>query len=386
MPKANLVLDQGNRALWNGSTTAVQALESRDTSTRRATCFYDLTQLRLHLTFPAAYSGTLHLYAVDWDSNVRRETITVDDGNGPQTANISTDFSQGAWVNVPINVAAGGSVTVSVTPTTSNAVLSGVFLGGIPPTPAPTGLNASPVSSSQISLNWSGSSAAASYKVQRSPDGSTGWTQIGTSTTNSFIDSGLSPSTTYFYRVLASNRVADSVPSNVASATTKALISYSQSPQGNWVSNYGADGYALLGWNGSSDLASMPKANLVLDQGNRALWNGSTTAVQALESRDTSTRRATCFYDLTQLRLHLTFPAAYSGTLHLYAVDWDSNVRRETITVDDGNGPQTANISTDFSQGAWVNVPINVAAGGSVTVSVTPVAGPNVVVSGVFLG
>ncbi len=123
-------MDQGNRYQWTSSTTAVQALESPDTSTRRAACFYDFSQIRLHLTFPAAYSGTLHLYALDWDSTSRRESITINDGSGPQTANISTDFSQGAWVNAPVNVAAGGSVTISVTPTAgANAVLSGIFLG-----------------------------------------------------------------------------------------------------------------------------------------------------------------------------------------------------------------------------------------------------------------
>jgi len=36
----------------------------------------------------------------------------------------------GAWINVPINVAAGSTVTVTVTRTAGlNAVLSGIFLG-----------------------------------------------------------------------------------------------------------------------------------------------------------------------------------------------------------------------------------------------------------------
>jgi len=51
-----------------------------------------------------------------------------------------------------------------------------------------------------------------------------------------------------------------------------------------------------------------------------------------------------------------------------------------------GSGPQIANIATDFSQGAWVNVLINVAAAGTVTVTVTRTAGMNAAVSGIFLG
>jgi hypothetical protein len=239
MPKASVVVDQGTRFQWTSSTTAIQALESPDTSTRSAACYYDANQLRLHLTFPAAYSGTLHIYALDWDTTNRRETITVNDGSGPQTANITTDFSQGAWVNIPINVPAAGSVSITITPHAGyNAVLSGIFLGG-PPTSiptTPTGLNVSAVSSSQIGLSWTGSDGATTYyKIQRSPDGSS-WNQVGTSVATTFTDTGLTSSTTYFYRVLASNSAGDSGPSNVVSATT--LLSYGQSPQGTWVGSY----------------------------------------------------------------------------------------------------------------------------------------------------
>ena len=387
LPQSSLVLDQGLRYQWIASTTAVQSLQSPDASTRRAACFYDLGQIRLHLVFPAAYSGTLHLYAIDWDTTARRETITINDGSGPRSADISTDFSQGTWVNAPINVSAGGSVTISVTLTAGpNAVLSGIFLGaGVVPA-APTALTASAASSSKMSLSWTGSSGAYSYKIQRSADGSTGWSQVGSTNTASFTDTGLNPSTIYFYRVLASGGSGDSSPSNVASASTSAGLAYTQSPQGNWVGTYGGDGYALLGWNGSSDLVSLPQSSLVLDQGLRYQWIASTTAVQSLQSPDASTRRAACFYDLGQIRLHLVFPAAYSGTLHLYAIDWDTTARRETITINDGSGPRSADISTDFSQGTWVNAPINVSAGGSVTLLVTRTAGANAVLSGIFLG
>jgi hypothetical protein len=98
--------------------------------------------------------------------------------------------------------------------------VAAVFLP-LPP-PAPTGLTASPVSSTQISLSWTASSGASGYKIQRSLDGSTGWIQVGTSTTPSFTDAGLSPSTHYFYRVAATNGIDDSIPSIVASATTLA--------------------------------------------------------------------------------------------------------------------------------------------------------------------
>jgi hypothetical protein len=83
----------------------------------------------VQLNFSSAYSGNLRLYALDWDSHARRETITVDDGSGARTAYLNSDFSQGAWVSVPINVPAGSSVSITVDPTAgANAVLSGIFL------------------------------------------------------------------------------------------------------------------------------------------------------------------------------------------------------------------------------------------------------------------
>src|SRR5438876_1118124 len=84
-------------------------------------------------------------------------------------------------------------------------------------------------------------SDSTSFKIQRSPDGSTGWTQVGTSGTTTFTDSGLIPSTTYFYRLLASDgpRISHSFPTRRSSDL--AGLSYSQSPQGSWVGVYGVD-------------------------------------------------------------------------------------------------------------------------------------------------
>ncbi len=249
---------------------------------------------------------------------------------------------------------------------------------------APTSLTAGAASASQVNLSWTGSAGATSYQIQRSPDGTTSWTQAGTSSVGVFNNISLAPSTTYFYRVLASNAVGTSTPSNVSSATT--MLGVTQAPQGTWVGTYGADGYALLAWNGAtSDLVSLGSATLVLDQGTRWQWRTSSTAVRDLQSPDGSFRRAMCIYDVTQLRLHLNFANAYTGTLHLYALDGTTPDRREVITVNDGSGPRSVTLGSAFDQGIWIHVPISVSAGGSVTITIDPKAGYNAVLSGIFL-
>jgi len=301
LPAATLVWEQGSRAVWQSPSSEARALEAPDEGSRRLTTGYHPSQLRLRLDFSAPYSGDLHLYAVDGDTSVRRQVVTLSGGDSSQQVAITTDFSQGAWMHFPVDVVAGESLTISVDRTAgANAVLSGLFLGpgGAPAEPPP-------------------------YETQ---------------------------------------------------------------PQGDWVGSYGADGHALLAWNGGSDEVSVPTATLVVERGARHVWQSASGELRALESADEETRRLAALYDFSQIRLRLDFSAAYSGELHVYAVDGDATTRRETVTVEDGSGPQAVNLATDFSQGAWMHFPVSVPAGGSVTVTVDRTGGPNAVLSGVFLG
>jgi hypothetical protein len=114
----------------------MRQLESVDMSRRVAASYWDGNEIQVQVSFSSAYSGNLELYALDADNAGRRETVTV----GDQTANLDGDFSRGAWIIFPVNVAAGSSLTIKVDHTAGpNAVLAGIFLGGggsPPPLPA----------------------------------------------------------------------------------------------------------------------------------------------------------------------------------------------------------------------------------------------------------
>jgi FtsP/CotA-like multicopper oxidase with cupredoxin domain len=95
--------------------------------------------------------------------------------------------------------------------------------GGTPPA-APSNLAATAASDSRIDLDWLDNSGnETSFRIERSPDGASfsPLTSVAADVT-SYSDSGLSPLTTYYYRVLAANADGDSGYSNVASDTTQA--------------------------------------------------------------------------------------------------------------------------------------------------------------------
>jgi hypothetical protein len=108
-------------------------------------------------------------------------------------------------------------------------------------------------SSSQVNLSWTDNSTnERGIKVERATSRGP-WSQIATTGPNitSYSSTGCSASTTYYYRVRATNTAGDSAYSNIASATTP--------PQslGNWSSGFGGTGndfgYAVA-YDSSGDL------------------------------------------------------------------------------------------------------------------------------------
>ncbi|MGB8592208.1 MAG: galactose oxidase-like domain-containing protein, partial [Candidatus Acidiferrales bacterium] len=181
--------------------------------------------------------------------NATTYTVTVSAGTG-FTGSVSFGVS-GLPANAtatfnPTSVTTSGSSTLSISTTTSVAsgtyslVIAGTS-GGLtnisaatlivngstdtqPPT-APTNLTATAASSTQINLTWTASTdnvGVTGYEVQRCEGaGCTNFAQIATPTGTTYTDTGLLASTSYSYRVLATDAAGNlSAFSNTASATT----------------------------------------------------------------------------------------------------------------------------------------------------------------------
>jgi hypothetical protein len=139
----------------------------------------------------------------------------------------------GSWngTSSPISPSSSGTFTISV-PAASAVIVELTGKGAPPPPPQPpSNLTATAVSSTQINLSWTASpTSGVTYSVFRST--TSGFTPSNSNritnglATTTFSDTGLTPSTSYFYLVEAVNASGvSSTPSNQATAKTQAATS-----------------------------------------------------------------------------------------------------------------------------------------------------------------
>jgi chitinase len=127
--------------------------------------------------------------------------------------------SSTSYTDSGLSASTGYSYTVTATNSAGESAQSSsvnATTGSNNPTvpPAPTGLSVTGTTSSSVSLSWSASSGATGYNVYR------GGTKVGSTSSTSYTDSGLTASTAYSYAVTATNSAGESAKSSSVNATT----------------------------------------------------------------------------------------------------------------------------------------------------------------------
>jgi hypothetical protein len=175
------------------------------------------------------------------ESSFKVERASSPSGPWAQVATTATNVSN--YLNTGLNASTTYYYRVRATNTAGNSAYSNTAsartLAAAPP-PAPSGLTATAIGSSQVNLSWTdNSSNETGFKVERATSSGGPWTQIGTTGANaaSFADTSAAASTTYYYRVRATGATGDSGYSNTATAMTQALA-----PIGSvqWAKRFGA--------------------------------------------------------------------------------------------------------------------------------------------------
>jgi fibronectin type 3 domain-containing protein len=150
-------------------------------------------------------------------SNSGFTTIATLPANTTSYVNSGLTGSTTYYYKVQATNSAGGS-------TWSNTASATTTAG---PPNAPSNLTAAASGSSVINLSWTDNSAdETSFVVERSLTSNSGFTTIATlaANTTTYVNSGLTGSTTYYYRVQATNAAGSSAWSNTASATTTGVL------------------------------------------------------------------------------------------------------------------------------------------------------------------
>ncbi|KKP59279.1 MAG: Fibronectin type III domain protein, partial [Candidatus Magasanikbacteria bacterium GW2011_GWC2_34_16] len=87
---------------------------------------------------------------------------------------------------------------------------------------APTGLTATPSTSTQIDVTWNSTGGATSYILYRSTDNFSTTSTVTTTALTSYSDTGLTASTQYYYKVAAINEIGTGNVSTAVNTTTLA--------------------------------------------------------------------------------------------------------------------------------------------------------------------
>ncbi len=183
------------------------------------------SQINLVWTAPANTGGssiTGYMIERSTDSGSTWSTIMTN------TANVDTTYSDTGLAHSTTYTYRVSSINEIGTSSTSNTA-SATTLNTVPT--SPTNLAVTAISPSQINLSWNppsdnGGTQVTGYEIERSINGGSTWSILVSNTGNTdttYSDTGLSPNTTYTYRVSAINSVGTSDPSNIASSTTPLL-------------------------------------------------------------------------------------------------------------------------------------------------------------------
>jgi len=218
--------------MWDDIAVEVKAYSSGSTGsttvpsppTGLAATTVSSSQINLSWTAPTNNGGaTITGYKIErsTDSGSTWSSLVANTGSA-STKYSDTGLTQStsyAYRVSAINSAGASAPSNVSSATTPNNITA--------PSP-PTGLTTTTVSSSQINLSWTtpssnGGSAITGYDVDRSTNNGNSWSTVTSntgSTTTAYNDTGLSPSTTYTYRVSAINSAGTGSPSNISFATT----------------------------------------------------------------------------------------------------------------------------------------------------------------------
>ena len=374
---ATFAVQNQSSHVWAASTGDSRALLIPGSTTQRiAAAWYSSPSFSFDVNFTDGNTHQFALYALDWDSQGRSETIQVEDGtiNAVLDTRTISAFSNGIYLVWNIS----GHVKIIVAGTAGpNSVVSAVFFGGSSNpkvTPTITWATPAPITYG-TALSGTQLNATASVPGSFAYNPAAG-TVLGVGSQTLSVT--FTPTDTVDYTTATGTVTL--VVNPAPSANQAAFVGSDTATQGNWHGVYGADGYSV-----ANDSQSLPAyASFALQGQASYTWTASTTDPRALQTGSGSGRIAAAWYNYPGFSMNVNFTDGNAHQFALYALDWDKSGRAETIQIQDAttNAVLDTRTISAFSNGIYLVWSIS----GSVKIVVTATAGPNSAVSGIFFG
>lgn len=376
---------------WGASTSDVRALlKAASASDRIASAYDSPAGFSIDLDLVGNQPHQIALYFLDWDNGGRVQTISILDADTNALLDMRTISSFAGGVYMVWNLQ--GHVLIQVARVSGqNAVLSGVFFAGLPSQPAPAVSITAPAQNQTISGLFTVSATAGApagiASVQFQLDGAIlgGPVTVGppytfqwaTTTASNGLHSLVALATDNLSQQTTSTPVTFSVLNGTP--TSVLFVAADTSTQGTWKGHYGGDGEII-----ANDSSNPPAyATAIFNGASQFTW-ATTTAVQALQEANSATNRiASAFYGTPAFTLDLSLTDGQQHQVALYFLDWDSSGRAQTINVLDATTLTVLDTRavSNFSSGQYLVWNVI----GHVIFQFTKSAGPNAVLSGVFL-
>ncbi|HEY7292623.1 MAG TPA: fibronectin type III domain-containing protein [Vicinamibacterales bacterium] len=165
---------------------------------------------------------------------------------------------------------------------------------------APSTLNAAATSASQINLTWTASTdnvGVTSYLIERCQGtGCSSWAQIGTATTPLFASTGLLASTSYSFRVRATDAAGNlSDYSNVATTSTQAADTQAPTAPSNLSASASVSTQVALTWTASTDNVAVTSYLIERCQGAACSTFAQIATISAVSFNDTAVSASTSY-------------------------------------------------------------------------------------------
>lgn len=174
----------------------------------------------------------------------------------------------------------GGTGTYSATSNTSGASAAAVNLIRLREvTATPANLAATAISSSQVDVSWDAVTGATAYTLERSYDGSTGWSTVYSGTSTTYSDTSAESALQYFYRISATSSLGTSAVSANVSATTPFAMPFTE--------NYGSGEWRSTRW--TTAVAAPGVVDVVSGEGRLSTPSGGASARAILTAGSSST-------------------------------------------------------------------------------------------------